>query len=159
VTFSGLLNALDGVASQEGRVLFMTTNHIEKLDPALIRPGRCDVIVKFDLATADQARRMFLRFFPTETDLARDVSKVIYYYYYCVLGRGVYAFFAIAQVLSDKAVSPAALQGHFLKHRGEPLKALQTIGTLLQDRDVVAPLQVRIVSVSERHKFLIYANV
>ena len=39
VTFSGLLNAIDGVASQEGRIFIMTTNHIEKLDPALIRPG------------------------------------------------------------------------------------------------------------------------
>ena len=42
VTFSGLLNALDGVRSQEGRILFMTTNHREKLDPALLRPGRAD---------------------------------------------------------------------------------------------------------------------
>eukprot|EP00357_Protocruzia_adherens_P019985 CAMPEP_0115024918 /NCGR_PEP_ID=MMETSP0216-20121206/33614_1 /TAXON_ID=223996 /ORGANISM="Protocruzia adherens, Strain Boccale" /LENGTH=204 /DNA_ID=CAMNT_0002399249 /DNA_START=442 /DNA_END=1052 /DNA_ORIENTATION=+ len=33
VSFSGLLNALDGVASQEGRIVFLTTNHIEKLDP------------------------------------------------------------------------------------------------------------------------------
>ncbi|KAF8921114.1 BCS1 N terminal-domain-containing protein [Mucidula mucida] len=40
VTFSGVLNALDGVTSGEERILFMTTNHIERLDPALIRPGR-----------------------------------------------------------------------------------------------------------------------
>lgn len=43
VTFSGLLNALDGVASSEERILFMTTNHLNRLDPALIRPGRIDV--------------------------------------------------------------------------------------------------------------------
>ncbi|KAI0220763.1 Complex III assembly protein translocase and chaperone, partial [Massospora cicadina] len=42
VTFSGLLNALDGVAAAEERINFMTTNHIERLDPALIRPGRVD---------------------------------------------------------------------------------------------------------------------
>lgn len=42
VTFSGLLNALDGVRSQEGRILIMTTNHREHLDPALMRPGRAD---------------------------------------------------------------------------------------------------------------------
>jgi chaperone BCS1 len=42
VTFSGLLNALDGVRSQEGRILIMTTNHKEHLDPALMRPGRAD---------------------------------------------------------------------------------------------------------------------
>lgn len=34
VTFSGLLNALDGVASSEERILFLTTNHVEVLDPA-----------------------------------------------------------------------------------------------------------------------------
>ena len=37
VTLSGLLNALDGVSSRDGRVLFMTTNHPERLDAALIR--------------------------------------------------------------------------------------------------------------------------
>ena len=37
VTFSGLLNAIDGILAQEGRILVMTTNHLEKLDPALIR--------------------------------------------------------------------------------------------------------------------------
>ena len=41
VSFSGLLNALDGVAAGEERVVFMTTNFIDRLDPALIRPGRC----------------------------------------------------------------------------------------------------------------------
>jgi chaperone BCS1 len=46
ISFSGLLNAIDGVAAQEGRIFFMTTNHVEKLDPALIRPGRCDVKVR-----------------------------------------------------------------------------------------------------------------
>ncbi|OJD10777.1 hypothetical protein AJ78_08307, partial [Emergomyces pasteurianus Ep9510] len=40
VSLSTLLNALDGVSSQEGRLLIMTTNHIERLDDALIRPGR-----------------------------------------------------------------------------------------------------------------------
>ena len=42
VTFSGLLNAIDGATSTEGRVIFMTTNYPERLDPALIRPGRVD---------------------------------------------------------------------------------------------------------------------
>jgi len=37
LTFSGLLNALDGLSAQGGRILVMTTNHIELLDDALIR--------------------------------------------------------------------------------------------------------------------------
>ena len=51
VSFSGLLNALDGVRSQEGRISFMTTNHREKLDPALLRPGRADVHIEFTNAS------------------------------------------------------------------------------------------------------------
>lgn len=50
VTLSGLLHVVDGVSSQEGRLLIMTTNHIEHLDEALIRPGRADKRVHFKLA-------------------------------------------------------------------------------------------------------------
>lgn len=64
LTFSGLLNALDGVASTTGTMLFMTTNHLEKLDPALIRPGRIDVRVEFTHATYGQALELYQRFFP-----------------------------------------------------------------------------------------------
>ena len=63
VTLSGLLNALDGVSSREGRVLFLTTNHPERLDPALVRPGRVDRKVELGHATPDQARRLFLWFY------------------------------------------------------------------------------------------------
>ena len=63
VTLSGLLNALDGVSSREGRVLFLTTNHPERLDPALVRPGRVDRKIELGNATPDQARRLFLWFF------------------------------------------------------------------------------------------------
>jgi chaperone BCS1 len=64
ITFSGLLNAIDGVAAGEGRLLFATTNHIERLDPALIRPGRVDRKVYVGHATREQASQLFRRFFP-----------------------------------------------------------------------------------------------
>jgi len=64
ISFSGLLNALDGVAAQEGRVVVMTTNHQRLLDPALIRPGRIDVEFHLANAAKDELRRMILRFFP-----------------------------------------------------------------------------------------------
>ena len=70
MTFSGLLNALDGVAAGEERVLFMTTNHLDRLDPALIRPGRVDVIHHIGHATPAQCHRMFVKFFPGRDDLA-----------------------------------------------------------------------------------------
>jgi len=59
VSLSGLLSAIDGVASHEGRVLVMTTNQPEKLDPALIRPGRVDMRVEFGLATLHQIEEIF----------------------------------------------------------------------------------------------------
>lgn len=68
VTFSGLLNALDGVTSTEERIVFMTTNHIERLDPALIRPGRVDMKVYIGDSTAYQQRSLFMQFFPDITD-------------------------------------------------------------------------------------------
>jgi mitochondrial chaperone BCS1 len=70
VTFSGLLNALDGALSQDGHLILMTTNRHESLDSALIRPGRIDVQVELGLASRDQARGLYLRFFPGEESLA-----------------------------------------------------------------------------------------
>ncbi|KAL7421456.1 Complex III assembly protein translocase and chaperone [Cryptotrichosporon argae] len=63
VTFSGLLNALDGVASSEERIIFMTTNHAGRLDPALIRPGRVDMQELLDDARGEQAERLFVKFY------------------------------------------------------------------------------------------------
>ncbi|KAJ7679555.1 hypothetical protein DFH06DRAFT_1465587 [Mycena polygramma] len=64
VTLSGLLNVIDGIGSEEGKLFFATTNHIDRLDAALLRPGRIDRKVQYDLATASQARALFVRFFP-----------------------------------------------------------------------------------------------
>ncbi|KAH7911018.1 hypothetical protein BJ138DRAFT_1101387 [Hygrophoropsis aurantiaca] len=69
LSLSGLLNALDGVAAAEGRILFATTNHLERLDPALSRPGRMDVWIEFKNASKWQAEALFRNFFPsTEHD-------------------------------------------------------------------------------------------
>lgn len=54
LTFSGFLNAIDGVRSQEGRIIIMTTNYKEKLDPALLRPGRVDEMYEINYASKYQ---------------------------------------------------------------------------------------------------------
>jgi energy-coupling factor transporter ATP-binding protein EcfA2 len=46
LTLAGLLNTLDGINTPQGSVIFFTTNHIEKIDPALLRAGRCDVKIE-----------------------------------------------------------------------------------------------------------------
>lgn len=66
VTLSGLLNAIDGVQAQQGRLLFATTNKYNALDPALMRPGRLDVHIEFKLASKWQAGELFKRFYPID---------------------------------------------------------------------------------------------
>ena len=68
VTMSGLLNTLDGMASQESCLVFMTTNHIDKIDPALIRPGRIDKKILFKKPADTQSLLLFKRFFPNSSE-------------------------------------------------------------------------------------------
>ncbi|KAF5027395.1 hypothetical protein F66182_472 [Fusarium sp. NRRL 66182] len=75
ISLSGLLNAIDGVASHEGRVLIMTTNKPESLDEALIRPGRVDVQVGFKNATSDQATELFYRMYEVSRNKPVPMSK------------------------------------------------------------------------------------
>lgn len=77
ITFSGLLNAIDGVASREGNILITTTNHIDRLDPALVRPGRIDRKFELRFANQDQMYNMFLKFFPEHENEAKTFSGLI----------------------------------------------------------------------------------
>ena len=74
ISLSGLLNAIDGVASQEGRVLIMTTNHPEKLDEALVRPGRVDMKVAFTMASKPQIRELFVRMYSADISQTQSQS-------------------------------------------------------------------------------------
>ncbi|KAI1111746.1 P-loop containing nucleoside triphosphate hydrolase protein [Nemania sp. NC0429] len=80
ISLSGLLNAIDGVASHEGRVLIMTTNIPESLDDALLRPGRVDLQVQFTCSSKDQAKELFIRMY--EGDQGRPLhadSKPVFH--------------------------------------------------------------------------------
>lgn len=98
VTFSGLLNCLDGVASTEARILFMTTNYLNRLDPALIRPGRVDVKEYIGWCTHYQLHHMFLRFYNDEQLAQKFADKVM---------------------ASGKHVSPAQIQAFFMFFKQE----------------------------------------
>lgn len=63
-TLSGLLNVIDGVSSTEGRLLIMTTNYPDRLDPALVRAGRVDRHERIGPLDAPEVKRMFERFYP-----------------------------------------------------------------------------------------------
>jgi chaperone BCS1 len=104
VTLSGLLNAVDGAATREGQILFMTTNHLDKIDPALIRPGRADIIIELGLATLDQLESFFQKFFPkVDPTSAKEFATSV----------------------GEKTKSPAEVQQWLMKHKANPEIAKQ----------------------------------
>ncbi|KAJ5189952.1 ATPase AAA-type core [Penicillium cf. griseofulvum] len=73
ITLSGLLNVIDGVAASEGRILIMTTNHVDKLDPALLRPGRVDMKIVFGYTSKEDIKELFTSIYVTmDNDMARN---------------------------------------------------------------------------------------
>ena len=76
VSYSGFINALDGVAAHEGSVVFLTTNHPDLIDEAAIRSGRVDFRMELGLCDASQLERMFLKFFDDASAAARFASEV-----------------------------------------------------------------------------------
>jgi chaperone BCS1 len=64
ITLSGLLNVLDGFLAPSGVLFVMTTNHAEKLDQALLRPGRIDYKLYLGSASDHQKLELYRRFFP-----------------------------------------------------------------------------------------------
>jgi len=108
VSFSGLLNAIDGVAAQEGRALVMTTNHKDRLDPALIRPGRADVHTELGFVNAATARTLFNRFFPNDAVLGQQFEAC----------------------LGNLKSSPAEIQGWLLANSADPKQAAGAEGLL-----------------------------
>ena len=66
LTLSDLLNVLDGVLETPGRILIMTSNYPERLDKALIRPGRVDLMINFKKASRMIIVEMYESFFDAE---------------------------------------------------------------------------------------------
>jgi chaperone BCS1 len=109
VTFSGLLNALDGVAAAEGHIMFITTNHRDKLDAALLRPGRCDMQFEIGNADSSQVCRLFDRFFPAATE-----SQT----------------FSFVDQIPPGKVSMASIQGLLMQCKGDITQAIRRADTL-----------------------------
>lgn len=62
ISFSGILNALDGITTRDGFICFITTNYKNVLDPALLRPGRIDKQLEFKPAVKEQIHDIFSKF-------------------------------------------------------------------------------------------------
>jgi len=136
VTFSGLLNALDGVASSEERIIFLTTNHVERLDEALVRPGRVDMTVRLGEATRYQVEQLWDRFYGELEHSAR------YRQIFCEkLGSlGVIDIDNSQRSTSSRGTSTAALQGLFLDNKGNMGGAIESADRLITPSASVGPI-------------------
>lgn len=72
---SEVLNALDGLIYKHGRMIIMTTNYIDKLDSALIRPGRIDLKMYLGYIDIEVFQKFLSIFFPEESSIY-DFSKI-----------------------------------------------------------------------------------
>lgn len=75
-TMSAFLNILDGVQENPGRIIIMTTNHIDKIDPAIIRPGRIDMNIEFKRASPVIIKRIIQSYW-NETTISEDHDEKI----------------------------------------------------------------------------------
>ncbi len=104
LTLATLLEVLDGVMEMEGRMLVITTNYPEKLDKALIRPGRIDLKVKFNKCTKESLIQMYQHYFTS--DLPADFDPAS---------------------LPDLEWTPAEATQVFLNNMFTPEQSLQTL--------------------------------
>ena len=129
LTFSGLLNALDGIVSAEERMIFLTTNHIERLDSALIRPGRVDMTVRLGEVTRWQTGKLWDRFYG-DADEQGDLKAEF-------LARleqlGIIEGPNGETMSSRRSTSAAALQGLFLYNKENPKGAIAMAQNLLPE--------------------------
>jgi chaperone BCS1 len=120
ITLSGLLNCLDGPASVDGRLLCMTSNSPDSLDPALVRRGRCDVKILFGYTCPEVSTQMFkniytksaVELYAGEIDHAasHDLPQLA-------------ASFA-SKIPADSNITPAECQAWLLTNRVNPLAAV-----------------------------------
>jgi chaperone BCS1 len=101
VSLGALLNHLDGVGSNHGRIFVLTTNHPDVLDPALVRSGRVDMKIYLGLCSREQLRQLFVLYFKGDPD-AMDVIPV-------------------------DILSPADVSSCFQHFRGQPTLAIEEL--------------------------------
>jgi chaperone BCS1 len=113
ISYSCLLNTLDGLDASEGRLLVVTTNHFHRLDAALIRPGRIDR--KFEILNAipDQAHQLFVRWFTLKNKFSTDQVR-----------KHADIF---AKAIPTYKCSVASLQGYLLGYDEDSERAAQDV--------------------------------
>ncbi|KAI0521979.1 P-loop containing nucleoside triphosphate hydrolase protein [Xylaria bambusicola] len=135
-TLSGLLNVLDGVGSGEGRIVIMTTNKPDRLDSALVRPGRVDLKLMLGNISRKSAEQMFVRMFAPDTASSPTPAKSTHE---TVGSNGEPALFDLetlhklalefASQIPEDTFTPSQLQGFFQLHLNSATEAVANISS------------------------------
>ena len=133
VTFSGILNALDGITTNENQIVIMTTNHIEHLDPALIRPGRVDHIMRFDYAIKEQIKEIYTVYTKQEArrqaQAAQEQAQAAQEQAMSTQETSAQAFYEAVKCLDIK-ITTSLLQQYLLKYANNSAQILENIDEL-----------------------------
>lgn len=155
VTLSGLLNAIDGAGAAEGRLLIMTSNSANSLDPALVRAGRTDHKILMGNAVPEVGAKLFTQVY---TDAAGNAVEAIR-----SSGRTIEQLASLfGSKIPANALSPADVQVFLLAYRKKPMMALakfdawakQLVAIKASGRNVEdRPTRVTRQSPERRHSF------
>lgn len=112
-TFSNLLNILDGVLFKHGLIVFITTNHPEKLDPALLRQGRTDMIIELN--------------YPSKTEIEKLFRDMLGSKYYGTTDALTDAFKTFYAAIKEKQLPMAAIVNFLFRHRDKHMDNLKEL--------------------------------
>lgn len=115
ITFSGLLNGLDGITTPSGLITIITSNYKDRLDNALVRPGRVDYVIKFNTITKEQIRQMFKRYMFDEYTEELETK-----------------FLSSLLDITSLDFTTCVIQNYLLNHIKSPLTAISNIDDILK---------------------------
>ena len=128
ITFSGLLNALDGITTTD-IICFITTNYKANLDSALIRPGRVDYIMKFDYANKEQITDIFKAYMWDASETATELTNEAANACETAVANKVSLFYN--EIISyNIKITTSLLQQYLLKYLNNPDEAIKNLDEL-----------------------------
>lgn len=112
---STLLNLLDGVTAKENIILMMTTNHLEALDKALVRPGRIDMEMLFTKIERSELYELFVFNYSTNQEISQLAQQW-------------------SETVPASQFSVAEVQNYLFRYRNKPHSAVNDVGSWVEQK-------------------------
>ena len=103
ITLDDILNIWDGIQETPGRIMIISSNHYDKLDPALVRPGRIDITLEMKNASHEIISQMFQKYY------TKPINKTL------------------LKTITNDFYSPAEIINIYLAHKNDPAKFMERL--------------------------------